>query len=191
MTTWLASAQTDTDDKYQEYQQVLESYDPAEMLQRQEVINAIKFGKGISRTHRISSMIDEYYYAIRLTPQKILLIQTAESSLLAWYTSMLPTLVLNLVIILIVSYLISVIATKRLVTRSTACHSVSITKRWILTAIWSTPSWCRLYRRFICSACATAGRFPSWQRKKQTDCHYERHERRNCGFRSIPKNYHG
>lgn len=113
---WLASAQTDTDDKYQEYQQVLESYDPAEMLQRQEVINAIKFGKGISRTHRISSMIDEYYYAIRLTPQKILLIQTAESSLLAWYTSMLPTLVLNLVIILIVSYLISVIATKRLVT---------------------------------------------------------------------------
>ncbi len=112
---WLATAETDTEDKYKEYQELLESYDPVETLQRPEVVHALSFGEGSARTHRLSSMLDEYYYAIRLTPQKILLVRTAESSLLAWYVSMLPTLFINLAIILIGSYLLSVIATKRMV----------------------------------------------------------------------------
>ena len=41
---WLATAETDTEDKYKEYQELLESYDPVETLQRPEVVHALSFG---------------------------------------------------------------------------------------------------------------------------------------------------
>ncbi|HWQ07334.1 MAG TPA: ATP-binding protein [Feifaniaceae bacterium] len=82
---------------------------------RPEVAQALHSGTGQSSRYSETQLTRNFYYAARLDDGRILRVSTAQKSLLGMIGSLLPTMLLGLLVILIISVFFSRYAAKRIV----------------------------------------------------------------------------
>jgi len=82
---------------------------------RPEVAQALVAGTGQSSRYSETQLTRNFYYAVRISDGRVLRVSTAQKSLLGMVGSMLPTILLGILAILIISVFFSRYAAKRIV----------------------------------------------------------------------------
>lgn len=84
-------------------------------LNRPEIKQALKVGKGESIRYSTSLETNTYYYAILLPDNRILRISVEKSNVLAVFLTILPSVLLVVIILLLISFFISSWLTKKII----------------------------------------------------------------------------